>query len=131
MQFVLVVDEPSLAPWHLPCLERLRDAASLAAVVVAGSRSGGGGGPRRPRDAAAALVAPTVDLESALPGVPRVSGAEIAALGPGERPDFALMLGRGPSPQSVEDVARHGLWRFQHELAGDERPFFDEVNDGD
>ncbi len=101
-RFAMQIGGGRLEPWHVLCLDELGAVADFAGVLPAG--------PRSP-----------------LPDAPTLTPEQVEA---GEL-DFILGVGRSPPAPGLAAAARHGVWRFAHEVAGDPLPFSREVYAGD
>jgi hypothetical protein len=131
VQFALLVEGRRLAPWHLTCLDRLASSAKLAAVVLAPADHRTPDRSRFLRQRlGATIVERNVDVVARFAAVPHVTidSSDAALL---ETLDFALAVGRHSVDALPARGPRHGIWCFEHELAGEDLPFFREVTDGE
>jgi len=131
LRFALLADLASLQPWHVRCLEFLRETAELCGTIslphgqAMRSQARGRVTPRR---FARNRATRSLTIPSVLNGIPNYADASaIAAAGL----DFVLKLGSGPVAEGLQPFARHGVWHFEHELANDSLPFAREVYDGE
>jgi hypothetical protein len=138
-RFALRFDGQHLERWHLTCLTRLEESATLAGVIVASGpppapgRAEWNGSPVLARYAAAQRAREAVDIPRRLSELPRWRVDSEPELLAGAELDFVFQLGRGADLRSLTmaPAPRLGVWCFQHELDADRLPFFREVYEGD
>lgn len=129
MRFEVLLDEPFIAPWQCRCVEQLGAVATLTAIRTARSVSGA------PRSSAGARRVGAADLlgrsiDAGTHFAPVACSAEPRP-GDGSEPhDFAIAFGRFTPEAATGRWPHFGVWRFQHDVAGNALPFFEETESG-
>jgi hypothetical protein len=135
LRAALLFNSYSLEPWHLRCIDHLEQFAEVVSLIVTpdeqSSRSRPHGSRPMRRYARRVTAHVTQDVTHRFAHVPRFDqnsgrrSAELTSL------DFALKLGRGSIPITIELTIRHGVWYFAHECQDDLLAFFREVYEGE